>query len=89
MTQTPTPRREPRTEAGERLIGDAVDFARISPSHMRSMVLAIESEAVRQALSELEEEVGGLPERGASRLHGKLISVEEVIELIHKKGAGL
>ena len=46
-----------------------------------------EAEAVRQALSELEEEVGGLPERGASRLHGKLVSVEEVIELIHKKGA--
>jgi len=100
MTQTPTPRREPEkgatTLAGDALL-DSLDL-RDDPSLLRAiaMVLAIESEAVRQALSELEEEVGGL--------HGQWVAARDypgdqhgidyvdraaVIELIHKKGADL
>jgi len=112
MTQTPTPRREPRTKAAETLMRRLAELDTVpvewAPAHSAPYVSKfivepivemglreVESEAVRQALSELEEEVGKLRVVSVFVPSGDYVEgyvksdIRAVIELIHKKGADL
>jgi len=104
MTQTPTPRREPPDP--DALANDIYVYVcrpetiwwdDLTPEmqddwrRAARMVEGRQSEAVRQALSELEEEVGGLAVYLPPKPFGpddEYLDRTAVIELIHKKGAG-
>jgi hypothetical protein len=91
--QTPTPRREPRTETGLRLLAlDDFTTASLDEDEWRTVVLEIEEQAVTQAFSELEEAVGGLPVRDDINWADDepivpFVELRAVIDLIRKQGS--